>query len=206
MIGVTIGIGDDWEPLAKTAATRMSALTGLDCVVINDWHGPELEHAAWMKCRILDLFPKEDSFLYFDADVWCLKQWNPAGLFELYSRHFLAVPEPFHSAIVEEHKKFNLPDNHHYFNAGLMLFGREDGRVFSEAAKMQKDEPRWYDQTPLNIAVSSFGCGENLPHRYNALAHAGVYHPEKTNTPLAEVINLHWCSSGASKVKALQSL
>ena len=68
MIGLTIGIGPHWSTLAHQSAARMSEMTGLPCHVVE--HDPyNCCHPSWLKCHLHRMFPAEDSFLIFDADI-----------------------------------------------------------------------------------------------------------------------------------------
>jgi len=147
----------------------MSELTGLNCVVVNDWHGSKLEHPSWVKCRILDIFPQENDFLYFDADIWCIKPWNPKHIFESNGRKFMGVVEPEHNAIDAECDKWDI-NREVYFNGGLLMFSREHKEMFNTALKYHPFG-RWYEQTPLNIC--SIGTPKHiLPKEFNFLNHA----------------------------------
>lgn len=199
MIGVTIGFGNEWNAVAKRAAARMSELTGLDCRVIDSVSG-EYEHSSWFKCHAIEKFPESDSFLYFDADIWCLKPWNPEQLFESHGGKFCAVLEPQHNAIDIECGRWAI-DRKKYFNGGLMMFGREHKYVFENALRYHPFG-RWYEQTPLNISAQLLPDLCLLPQKYNTLAHGG-----RTPQDLSDVVNLHWCScNSANQIKELQNL
>ena len=150
MIGVTIGIGSEWNSAARTASDRMAEYTGLKCHIIDSWHGNRFEHPVWMKHKILELFPHEESFLYFDADVWALQPWSPSAMFIIGGGKFMIVPVPAHSAITAECERFDIPLGR-YMNAGLFMFHRGHQLVFDYTLSQHPECGRWFDQTPLNI-------------------------------------------------------
>lgn len=78
MIGVTIGIGPFYNALAKLSAKCFNETTGLDAIILTEkeFQKTQLLHPAALKLKIFD-FVKNDSVLYFDADWFSIKQWNP---------------------------------------------------------------------------------------------------------------------------------
>ena len=82
MIGVTIGVGE-YRALAERAAASMAARTGLRCVVLDEDHlqraGLADRPAAWLKLWLWD-FVDDERVLWFDADTFCLRDWNPTGV------------------------------------------------------------------------------------------------------------------------------
>lgn len=207
MIGVTIGIGPGWKEVAQRAADRMAEKTGLKCHILDSWHGEPYEHPAWVKCRIIDLFPQEDSFFYFDSDIWCLKPWSPEHLFSGFNRDFLAVPAIDNKYLRDECHRYDIPENGKYVCTGLMIFGREHKAVFEYAESLHPNFGLWYDQTPINVALKNQGIFiSQLPHKFCSETHGGNYSPAFTGVPIMEVVNLHFCSCGgdASRVAALQ--
>lgn len=194
MIGVTIGIGKEWTEVARRAADRMAENTGLECHVIDSWNGKQYEHPGWMKCRILDLFRKERSFLYFDADVWSVKKWNPSALFEGCNRDFTAVPAVDNQFIVDECRRFELPFGGKYICSGMFMFGREHRAIFDYAESLHPNYGSWWDQTAINAALKYTKGVTRLPFKYCAETHGGKYLEHWTGTPASEVINFHFCS------------
>lgn len=199
MIGVTIGTGN-WGEVALNASSRMQFNTGLECFVIEQWHEKPYEHPVWIKCRILDLFPNENEFLYFDADIWSMKKWNPAQIFREHGMNICAVPEPAVASIDREKSDFRFPKDYSYVNCGLLMFSRWHKKYFDYALKLHPNYGRWYDQTPLNEAFLKWGNVEFLDGQFNTLAHQG-----KVNGDLSEAVNLHFCScKSAEYVRELQ--
>lgn len=78
MIGVTIGINPIYEALAKLSADCFKEMTGLEVIILGDKELREcgLTHPASLKLATFD-FVDEDNILYFDADWFCTKKWNP---------------------------------------------------------------------------------------------------------------------------------
>lgn len=206
MIGVTIAIGPDWKEVAQLASDRMTSFTGLKCHIVDDWHGVPYEHPSWVKCRLLDIFRNEDSILYFDSDIWCMKPWKPDKIFEGCNRDFMAVPAVDNKYIQDECKRFNLPQGGKYITAGLLLFGREHREVFRYAESLHPRYGSWYDQTPINVALNQGVSVTRLPMKYSAETHGGNYAACFTGEPVEQVVNFHFCSCGgdAAKVKSLQ--
>lgn len=79
MIGVTIGISPIHESLAKLSAKCFKEMTGLEVLILGERELKQsgLTHPASLKLKIFD-FVDDDNILYFDADWFCTKNWNPA--------------------------------------------------------------------------------------------------------------------------------
>jgi len=185
MIGITIGVGNEWEQIANWAATRMTQNTGLRCEVINELsHG--VCHASWLKCHLLQMFPDHDEFLVFDADIIPVKHWNPRELFKSMNRAFCAVPDRNWSATWNECRNFDLPYPDFYINGGLLIFGREHGPIWESVWKRHPKFGSWMEQTALNAALMNCGMEVcRLPRDFNRLLH-GITPIQRT-----EAINLH---------------
>jgi len=78
MIGVTIGIGPVHEAIAKISAKCFLEMTGLDVLILGEKELKQsgLTHPASLKLKAFD-FVDDDDILYFDADWFCIKNWNP---------------------------------------------------------------------------------------------------------------------------------
>ena len=78
MIGVTIGIGPVHKALASISAKCFNETTGLEVVILTEkeLRQTDLLHPAALKLKVFD-FVKDDSIIYFDADWFSVKQWNP---------------------------------------------------------------------------------------------------------------------------------
>lgn len=204
MIGVTIGIGPDWEPIARRSAEIMSNMTGLQCRVIASCDNLR---PSWAKCLVTELFPQENEFLVFDADIVCLKSWKPAVLFDTMGRRFCAVPEPKSEPVLNECKTYRIPFPDWYVNGGLTLFGREHRPVWRRTLERHPSFGSWEEQTALNLALKETGVEmARLPRIYNALAHHGELLPDYAGCRMEEIVNIHYCSIGVPSVlSVLQS-
>ena len=78
MVAVTIAIGSEHEALAELAAERMRCHTGLPVQILTaaDLATTGWSHPTQLKFRLFDLVAAEN-ILFFDADVFCLRPWNP---------------------------------------------------------------------------------------------------------------------------------
>ena len=78
MIGVTIGVNPIYKELAKLSARCFEEMTGLEVIILGEkeFMKSGLPHPASLKLAIFDLVNKEN-ILYFDADWFCTKKWNP---------------------------------------------------------------------------------------------------------------------------------
>lgn len=185
MIGITIGVGEQWNAAAKACAHRMSEMTGLECKVI-DTCPESIAHPSWLKAHVIGMFPEYDSFLVFDADIIPSKHWNPKLLFEELGRPFCAVPDRNWAATQRECTKFNMPWPDWYVNGGLTMFGKEHAIVWEYVLRKHPKYGSWLEQTALNEALLKLGTNVcRLPHRFNQL-YSG-------SSPVArsEAINLH---------------
>jgi hypothetical protein len=206
MIGVTLGMDKDWVKVAHRAADQMAKMTGLKCHVIDSPYGKPYEDVRWEKFRIMQAFPAEDSFLYFDADNWCVKPWKPEALFEGYNRDFLAVGSVRNNYLDLECLQFDIPPDGTYVCSGLFLFGREHREMIDYTASLYPGFGDWPDQTALNIVMRKFGGYSILPQKFSAETHGGNYSPQYTKVPVQQIINYHFCSCGgdASRITDLQ--
>jgi len=200
MLAVTIGIGEEWAALAKVSAERMSALTGLDHVIIQQ-DDYDCVHPSWLKCHVHRMFPDEDSFLVFDADILCIRPWDPQKLFDQMRRPFMAVPEPSaNEYLMEECRDWQLGFPDVYVNGGLLIFGREHGFVWDRVWSMHPHGGRWLEQTALNRALADEVveiC--RLPRHFNLMAQQGRVVPLYCRSTLADAINVHTCALGDAK-------
>lgn len=188
MIAVTIGVGDGWQELATIAAERMAAMTGLTVAVLREPE-PDLVHPAWGKCRIMEKFPKHDSFLIFDADVLALRPWNPAAIYDSLGKEFCAVAEPLTVPVLDESMKHGFGPGR-YFNSGVILCGRHHQPIFDRTLTMHPQCGQWLEQTALNIAVAeTIPKAALLPWKFNSLAHGGDL---RLIDPV-RIVNIHYC-------------
>ena len=228
MIGVTIGIGK-WREAAVIAAAQMGRHTGLSSIVITEHQGaviehkykstlgeftvcergggtPAVEHPSWLKCHIGTLCPEEKEFLVFDADVLCLHQWDPVGLFRQLGRRFMAVADDNSAPVYHECLEHHLPFPDWYVNGGLTIFGREHLSVWAEVWKRHPRYGRWLEQTALNKALQKTETEVvRLPRSFNYLAHYGK--PGNGIRKFSEITNLHFCSVGdPDQIRSLQDI
>jgi hypothetical protein len=196
MIGVTIGIGAAWAALARATAEKMHACTGLRCAVIEEEREIAVCHPSWLKCHLHRMFPDEDSFLYFDADVLPLQMWDPHGLFEDLGRPFCGVPEPnANPELLEECREWGLGYPDIYLNAGLLMFGREHGYVWDRTWTHHPHGGTWLEQTALNHSLALEAVEVcRLPRAFNTLAQKGRLNSLYARATLANSINLHCCA------------
>jgi lipopolysaccharide biosynthesis glycosyltransferase len=193
MIAVTLGVGPVWEDVARFSAARMAAMTGLRTEVVTEVPAG-LAHPSWAKCSLLEMFPEEDGFLYFDADLVAMKPWQPELLWESYGRGFCAVAEPYGKAVDMECQSYGLNPGR-YINAGLLLFGPAHAWIWERTLSRHPRFGSWYEQTALNVALQEEGPGpRRLPAAYNALAHHGRFLPGYAGVEERDAINVHYCS------------
>lgn len=205
MIGVTIGIGEGWQQLAESKAARMAEMTGLECRVINvDDYG--CAHPSWLKCHVHRIFPDEDSFLVFDADILPLRPWDPECLFESLGRPFIGVPEPnANPELKVEIGEWGLGTSDTYINGGLLIFGHEHGAVWDRVWSLHPHGGRWLEQTAINHALAMDAIEVcRLPRHFNLLSHRGKLSAVYARGTLANAVNLHTCAVGnAAEVEAI---
>jgi hypothetical protein len=205
MIGVTIGIGEGWREVAGVAARQMELMTGLECLVIDDGvNFGTVTHPSWMKCLLAKNFPQHSEFLVFDADVICVRPWDPKALFVSMGRNFCAVPEENHVPVLVECHNFRLPFPDWYVNGGLLMFGREHQPVWDEVWAKHPEYGSWLEQTALNEALRGHEVAR-LPRIYNSMLHGDRNAAlEKRKT----AVNVHADSFGGKwmEVRKLQQM
>lgn len=198
MIGITIGIGGEWAALARRTAERMEAMTGLPCHVI-DHDDFGCSHPSWLKCHVHRIFPNEESFFVFDADILPLRPWDPASMFYTLGRPVMAVPEPNDNPdLLKECQEwcFGYPDC--YLNAGLLIFGREHVDILERAWSMHPNGGRWLEQSAFNRAIIDSGhevC--RLPRHFNMIAQRGRVFAMYARTTLRHAYCVHTCALGS---------
>ncbi len=186
MIGVTIGYGA-WHEVACAAAARMQAMTGLECRILPDYLVDDPQRASWAKMRVLEAYP-EDNFLIFDADVFCMKPWNPM---EWADRPTFVAEKP-NKMTVAECQLFGLPQER-YINGGLWIVSRDEAPLFDAIKKMYPEYGRWQEQTALNKAIHR---DLRLPVRYLPRAYNDLVNPALPSDPdtlrARHSVNLHF--------------
>jgi hypothetical protein len=172
MQGVTIGVGEYYGQLARLAAQAMQEKTGIKTMILNDEHfaSSGLPAPHHLKLRMFDLVDDE-SIVYFDADMACLRPWKP--------EHFgntdavVAVAETARPLHIHTAQDWGIPVEE-YFNAGLMILNRrhhqdwlrETERFVLTDTKFKEYDP--LDQAALNITRHRMGVKlQLLDRRYN---------------------------------------
>lgn len=204
MIGVTIGVGEQWAALAESSARAMEEMTGVRCHVLRaDAFG--CCHPSWLKCHVHRIFPQEDAFLVFDADLLCVRQWDPRNLFKTMARPFMGVPEPnANDEVLEECREWGLGFPDFYLNCGLLIFGREHGFVLDRAWSLHPHGGRWLEQTAINHALALEAVETcRLPRVFNVLAQEGRINAIYCRATLKDAVNVHFCAmKSAEQVSA----
>lgn len=170
MIGVTVGIGPD-DPVAQEAARRFRKYTGLEAVVLGEdafkQSGLRLPHM--LRLHLFD-FVDEDAVVYFDADLWFQRTWNPRKFDD--GRMHVVRDIAYTGHIIKDSLAWAIPTNK-YFNSGFMIVNKVHAPVLKQAAALMdmlytKLPTLMYEQAPLNAAVHSSGIEVNyLDRRYN---------------------------------------
>lgn len=182
MIGVTIGIGEDYLFNANEAAKRFTRYTGLNTVVMTEQHLEDVMHynifkAArnfsdkifFLKFFLFNFF--SDDVVYFDADYCVVDHWNPMNVFD---GRFTAVRDRTHGLFERD---VICCDIQKYFNAGFFIASyKHHRRFFDRCVKVGADVPfKFGDQCILNkVAQDSSLPVKYLDKRYNCLDYAGA--------------------------------
>lgn len=186
MLAVTIGIGDDWQKLAEFAADRMRKMTGLRVVVAKE-SSETLVHPAWLKCSIMRQFPEVEAFMIFDADMICLRKWEPLQIYNAMRGAFCVVAEPLTAPVATETENYGVKPGC-YFNSGLIICGHQHQPIFDDALTRYPVCGSWIEQTSLNISAFAKGEVTLIPEKFNTLAHRGNYYRVNQST-----VNAHFC-------------
>lgn len=187
MIAVTIAYGDRYVKLARTAARRMTRMSGLETHVLGEEHLDrvaqefpryhDLSHAHriyLLKFWLFDFFPDEDRIVYFDLD------WSPIRSFpvsELTQGDFCAVLDRT-SVLLRQQDRY-ASDCGNYFNAGMFSVSRGNGSGFLEHCRVNYDQCpviQWGDQCVMNYFAESFQMDLRLlPRIWNVMDHHGMW-------------------------------
>lgn len=195
MIAVTI-ISPSYDRVGREGARRMERYSGLEVKVLkcSDKDGFET------KLKLDKLCPRRQ-ILYFDADLWSLRKWDPSQMVNsscVYAVHDAAVWN-CHTFCHHDTHQHGL-DPMRYFNSGLFIWDNSwaDHRsIFQLARKsweQQKSGKKHYDdktdQAHLNYGVLQSGVPlQWLPVQYNTYCF-GVRHGQLPYYP-RDIINLH---------------
>lgn len=195
MIAVTI-ISPSYEKVGREAVRRMERYSGLKVKVLqcSDKDGFET------KLKLDRLCPKRP-VLFFDADLWSLRKWDPGQMMGtgcFYAVHDTAVWN-CHTFCHHDTHRHGL-DPARYFNSGLFIWDNrrpEHREVFKAARKSwaeQKAGRKHYedktDQAHLNFGLLHSAVPlQWLPIQYNAYCF-GIRHGQFPYYP-RDIINLH---------------
>lgn len=209
MIGLCIGTGT-WYGLAQRAAARMGDMTGIPCHVI-DRVDSNLVHPSWHKLNLLRDYPGETLFI-FDADMWCMKRWDPEdvlinddGAFgelvpECWSG-LAMVPEPVIPRVRMESALYHIPIGR-YCNTGLLIVDNRAHAVFASAKKLHPIYGSFLEQTGVvHCAEAMMFPVAHLPLRYNTLVPISARRDEIVS---ADIVNAHF--AGRKSVEQLHAL
>jgi hypothetical protein len=188
MTGVTIGTGE-FVALAEQAAQSFRDTTGLPCVVLGDsqYNVSGLAYPHHMKYKMFDLVD-DDVLIYFDADLWWMRNWDPVTMIEGHEGKLMVVRDLIKAPhIVKDSELFNL-DLSDYFNSGLMVLHRDPhvllmnlarsifDRIISDPRLGPKERSKFKDQTSLNLAVQMADFPVHfLDRRYNFVQEAEMW-------------------------------
>lgn len=205
MIIVCIGIGDGWSECAHSAASRMSEMTGLDYVVIDDQFA-DSPHPSWLKAKVTERLPDYDDFLVMDADMVCVQTWNPLWLYESMGRPFCAVPDTRDPWVYGECMNLGIPFPDTYVNGGLTMFNRRHQHVWDKVWARLPSCGQWQEQGALNLALLETGVEVcRLPRRFNVILNKGCIITEESKPLLSNAVNIHGCNiGGVEKLKQFQ--
>ena len=197
MQAITIGVGP-YLKLAEYSAARMEEMTGLEVMVLTDYHmkGLNITHPAWLKLWAYD-FAGHTDIMIFDADVWCMKEWSPESA--LADSSLAVVRDELSTAVIAECDLYGIGRGN-YFNAGLLI-ADSDQRIFQEARKYAPKYGKWLEQTALNReSWIQQVCPNYLPRAYNRLLWPGADSYDSEYLNRLNVVNLHFASLGDPEI------
>ena len=194
VVGVTIGCGPRFNAMAKLAAREFTRRTGRRAFVFDqvDQERLGLTTPHRLKFELFRLLDSTvDAVAFFDADMVCLEDFDPATL--LGDDGFAAVRdlsrEPW---ILADAARAGVPPQH-YFNSGFFVLHRRRLELLALAASLGPylDTP-FKDQTHLNAAANLLGVAVNyLPARFNT-------HVDRRHTRSLDGVvgaHVHWLRS-----------
>ncbi len=203
MIAVTV-ISPAYAKVGREAVRRMERFSGLKVKVI------ECSNRDGFKTKLsLDRLAGKGPRIFFDADLWSLREWNGKAL--AHSRAFMAV----HDHAVWNQHTFCHHDTHkhgldpmRYFNSGFFFWRNDDPThrnifvIARESLEDLKKKKKHYDdktdQAHLNFGVLQSGVPlQWLPMQYNTYCF-GIRHGQFSHYP-RDIINLHGAGIHAKK-------
>lgn len=204
MIGVTIGIGEKWKEVAEISAREMQRHTGIPCHVVSELPVDFGFHPSWLKLRVFDLFPSEDEILFFDADILCIKEWQPkpiiyrfgGGEFQ-YDVDFSICNDEHSIAVSQECKQFGIDGPWRYFNAGLWIAHRKHDPILKRALARGPKFGTWLEQTALTVELQNENVNV-LQREFNRLLWPGFH--DYLNLHKRPDTNLHLASIGNPEI------
>ena len=195
LMAVTIGIGDEHARLAQIAAERMRRQTGLEVRVLgaDDLVATGLSHPYDLKFRLFDRVNAEN-LLYFDADIFCLRRWNP--------REYCGRPEWvavrgwwFDPWVQRVGAAYGFGED--LFNAGLFLCNRtHHAGLLRLAEALQTDDDRFHGLTnPDEIALNAARAVLQTPLQWLDRRYNWIQYGRGDLASIADVILAHACDA-----------
>ena len=181
MIAVTIGVGENFAPLAQLAAESCATRTGLPVAILGaeamEKYGLQKPHH--LKFKLFDEFPDAETILYFDSDIIFLRAFDPRPFENLEA--FICVRDLWDTSwIISDARRLGLAPRE-YFNSGFFIAHRaRHAAMLRLAGHLQgRISASFHDQTHLNAARAWLGLPAHfLPREYNYLIRDGHPHLE----------------------------
>lgn len=209
MIAITIAIGDLYKQFAITSVPLAKKMTGLNVKVITENDNiteEELKCPYLIKSRLFD-FVEEDHILYFDADLFYIRPWDPL---EFCDTKFYCVRDHTDGyTTLSDSYFFNL-DNKQYFNSGFFIANRYKHKAFFEKTyeickafnnfkkiinknlNINTRITPTYDQSIFNLVAQKINLPINfLSKRYNWLTE---YINSNSLFLKTDSLSIHYCS------------
>jgi len=180
MVGVTIGVGREYQALAREAVASFRRHTGLDAITITGTPPGRRPHAY--KLWLWDVLPPNvDAFVWIDADTFTVRDWSPAE--ELAEYDFAAVFDLPSPAIRRDSRRYRI-EAARYFNSGLFLARRSTTPAFATARRLfiaERHHMSFVDQTALNVGVQRTPDlrVRYLPREFNTICSPRAELPER---------------------------
>ena len=172
MTGFVIGIGEGWPGVAAVCARRMEAMTGIKSHVITS-DPYNLVHPSWLKCKIPEMFPDEQSYFIFDADILPLKPWRIQILH--HKPTFIAVPDRATEMVRQEQVALGMGEDHTYINGGFLIFNRAASHIMTDAFQHYPIYGNWLEQGAVNKEISKHpGLLSLMDNAFNCHVHPNL--------------------------------